>query len=168
MAHGIFFHIHTHPDRVHPLHIIIAGILKVPLLLGGNQPAHIKDGTVQDFIPSRLILLGFHIDDNLCQLSLSCFPRQPHIKDYVKPDKSFLEFSAFCVKASQPFPIPSPDCIGKSRFHRHSADTGSSFDIPFNLPRIHALKLIHCLYQNVSKDALLPQQSFGTCIILCL
>ena len=43
MAHGILIHIHAYPDRIHTLDVIVAGILKIPFLLGRDQSADIEN-----------------------------------------------------------------------------------------------------------------------------
>ena len=53
--------------------IIIPGFFKITFLLGGYQPAHIKQPPVQDSIIIRIPLLSFHIQDDLRTAFLYCF-----------------------------------------------------------------------------------------------
>lgn len=52
IIHAVLFHVHANPIAEYPLNIIIVCLYNVPLLLGGNKTAHIKDN-VKLLFPNR-------------------------------------------------------------------------------------------------------------------
>ena len=57
MAHGVFLHIHTNPNRIDTFNVIVTRILEISFLLGRNQSAYIEYCPVQDLIFAGFILL---------------------------------------------------------------------------------------------------------------
>ena len=163
MAHGVFLHIHTNPNRIDTFNVIVTRILEISFLLGRNQSAYIEYCPVQDLIVARFVLLRFHIDDDLRKAIL-----HPHIKYNVKTHQAFVQFLILCIKTNKALTILKMHRIRQSRFYRYCTDIGNSLYKSCNLQWFHSLKFFHSPYKYPRQNDLMCYQAFRAVIILCV
>ena len=161
MAHGVFLHIHTNPNRIDTFNVIVTRILEISFLLGRNQSAYIEYCPVQDLIFAGFILLCFHINNDLRKAIL-----HPHIEYNVKTHQPFVQFLILCIKTNKALTILKMHRIRQSRLHRHGADIRKSLYQCCYLDRIHPLKFLHGLHQDPRQDDLMCYQAFCAVIVL--
>ena len=137
----IFRHIHTYPDGIDSLDIIIIWIWKISFFLWRNHSTHIKDCPIQYIVPIRFVLLGFYINNNLRQ----SIPH-PDIEYNVKSYHSLMKFRVFRIKTNHTRFIIFNNSISKTCFYWNSVNKWFAFNIRNHIFRIHPCKFINSLY----------------------
>ena len=163
IIHTVLVHVHTYPNTEYTPDVVKICPYKIPFFLRGNKAAHIENCPVQDMVACRFILLSFDVHDNLRDTIF-----HPHIKYNVKPYKPLVYLRIFRIHSDNALPVFFFFHIGQPRLHRNHTDKRLSLNIGHHVFRVHSLKLINRLYQNMRQNDFISQQAFCLIIILCV